>query len=152
MQIGVFRREHLPAFVALNREWLVQYGLLEQPDEEQLADPWTHILNPGGQLFVATDEGVLVGTCAIAPVGDGVMELVKLAVSEQARGKGLGRLLVQQCLEFARERGFRRVVLLSNSQLQSALRIYESLGFRHRPVPADSHYLTADVYMELDLK
>jgi putative acetyltransferase len=64
---------------------------------------------------------------------------------------GLGRQLVKACLKYAGESGMRRVVLLSNSRLTAALRLYEELGFQHRPMPADLEYQTADVYMELDL-
>lgn len=151
MKIEPFRPEHAQAFDALNRAWLVGHNLLEPPDEEQLGDPWRHILAPGGQIFVAACEGVVLGTCAIVPLPDGTCELAKLAVSPEARGQGIGRHLVEACLACARQKGIPRVVLLSNSQLKSAIRLYEGLGFQHRPLPADSHYLTADVYMELDL-
>lgn len=149
--ITPFQREHAAAFDALNRAWLVDHHLLEGPDEEQLTDPWTHILDPGGQIFVALEGTEVVGTCAVVPLADGTLELAKLTVSPKTRGQGVGRSLVEACLDFARERGVPRVVLLSNSQLTSAVRLYQSLGFRHQPVPADSHYLTADVYMELEL-
>lgn len=151
VRIEPFRREHSAAFDELNRDWLVKHNLLEPPDEEQLADPWTHILNPGGQVFVALEGAEVLGTCAVAPQHNGSWELVKLAVSASARGKGIGRRLVEECLRYARERGVPRVVLLSNSQLHSAVKLYESLGFQHRPVPPDSHYVTADIYMELEL-
>jgi len=151
MRIEPFRREHARAFDALNRAWLVGHNLLEPPDAEQLSDPWRHILTPGGQIFVAAREAVVLGTCAIVPLPDGTCELAKLAVSPEARGEGIGRRLVEACLAYAHEKGIRRVVLFSNSQLTSAIRLYEGLGFQHRPLPADSHYLTADVYMELDL-
>jgi hypothetical protein len=42
-------------------------------------------------------------------------------------------------------------MLLSNSQLQPAIRLYESMGFMHRPVPAVTKYEIADVYMVLDV-
>jgi hypothetical protein len=42
-------------------------------------------------------------------------------------------------------------LVLSNSQLQQAIRLYESMGFTHRPVPAVTKYEIADVYMVLDL-
>jgi ribosomal protein S18 acetylase RimI-like enzyme len=151
VRIEPFRREQAPAFDALNRAWLVGYDLLEPPDEEQLSDPWTHILGPGGQIFVAVRSAEVVGTCAIVPLQDGTCELVKLAVSPAARGLGIGRRLVKACLDYAREKGLSRVVLLSNSQLRPAIHLYQALGFRHRPVPADAHYRTADIYMELVL-
>jgi putative acetyltransferase len=149
--IDTFRPEHGQGFAELNRAWLMAYGLLEPPDEDQLADPWGQVIVPGGQIFVALRGQDVVGTCAVVPCLPGVMELLKLAVAPAAQGLGLGRRLVEACLKHAAERGTRRVVLLSNSRLTAALRLYEGLGFRHRPMPSDLEYETADVYMELDL-
>ena len=85
------------------------------------------------------------------PRSDRVWELVKLAVSPEERGRGLGRLLSSLALEYAEDRGAKKVVLVSSSKLAAAVRLYESLGFRHAPMPADPGYATADVYMELEL-
>jgi predicted N-acetyltransferase YhbS len=79
------------------------------------------------------------------------LALAKLAVAPDARGQGVGRRLVEACLDHARAVGAPRVVLLSNSQLTSALKLYRALGFVPAPVPEGSHYVTADVYMELTL-
>ena len=149
--IDRFSPEDRHAFAALNRAWLSEYGLLEAPDERQLADPHREIIAAGGQIFVARRGGEVVGTCAIVPHEPEVLELAKLVVIPAVQGLGVGRRLVQACLTFARERGARRVMLLSNSRLGSALRLYEGLGFRRAPVPPDAAYVTADVYMELDL-
>jgi hypothetical protein len=43
------------------------------------------------------------------------------------------------------------MMLMSNSQLQPAIRLYESMGFVHRPIPAVTKYAVANVYMVLDL-
>jgi putative acetyltransferase len=151
VHIETFRPEHEQAFATLNRAWLVQHGLLEPPDENQLANPQGTILAPGGQIFVAVRDEDVLGTCAVIPHGAGVVELAKLTVTPAAQGQGLGRRLVEACLAFAREHDIRRVVLVSSSRLPAALRLYEAMGFRHRPLPADVAYATADVYMELDL-
>jgi putative acetyltransferase len=151
VHIETFRPEHEQAFATLNRAWLVQHGLLEPPDENQLANPQGTILAPGGQIFVAVRDEDVLGTCAVIPHGAGVVELAKLTVAPAAQGQGLGRRLVEACLAFAREHDIRRVVLVSSSRLPAALRLYEAMGFRHRPLPADVAYATADVYMELDL-
>jgi GNAT superfamily N-acetyltransferase len=151
VHIQTFRPEHEQAFATLNRAWLVQHGLLEPPDEDQLANPQGTILAPGGQIFVAVRDEDVLGTCAVIPHGAGVVELAKLTVAPAAQGQGLGRRLVEACLAFAREHDIRRVVLVSSSRLPAALRLYEAMGFRHRPLPADVAYATADVYMELDL-
>ena len=149
--IDTFRPDDQPAFDALNRAWLTEYGLLEAPDERQLTDPVGEILSPGGQIFVARRNDEVVGTCAVVPHADGVLELLKLTVAPAAQGLGLGRRLVEACLVHARGRGARRLVLLSSSKLGAALRLYEGLGFRRAPMPPDAVYVTADVYMELDL-
>jgi len=149
--IETFRPSDQQAFAELNRAWLTEYGLLEAPDERQLANPVQEIIGPGGQIFVARRSGEVVGTCAVLPHDAAVLELLKLAVAPEAQGLGLGRRLVEACLAYARDRGARRLVLLSNSRLGAALRLYEGLGFRRLPLPPDAAYVTADVYMELDL-
>ena len=151
VRIETFRPEHAPAFDALNRAWLVSNDLIEIHDEEQLTDPFGRVIFAGGQIFVATTGTRVVGTCAMIPVGPDAFELAKLAVDPASQGQGIGHRLVDACLAYARERGARRVVLLSNSRLKAALHLYESYGFQHRPVPPDAPYVTTDIYMELTL-
>lgn len=151
VRIEAFRAEHAAAFEALNRAWLVDHGLYEAPDEAQLSNPWGTIIEPGGQIFVALRRDEVLGTCAVIPHQTGIFELAKLAVAPQARGRGLGRALAEACVGLARRRGIGRIVLLSSSRLGAALSLYESVGFRRRPLPPDVPYATADVYMELDL-
>lgn len=146
--IRPYRASDLAAWDALNRAWLVSHQLLEEPDEQHLRNPEGEILAKGGVIRVAERQGVVVGTCGLEPVGDRVYELVKVTVDPSAQGRGIGRQLIESCLAEARRLGAAKVVLLSNSQLTAALRLYRSLGFVDRPVPAEAHYVTADVYME----
>jgi putative acetyltransferase len=150
--IDTYRPEHARAFAELNRAWLVENDLLEPLDEQQLQHPDREILAPGGQIFVALSGEEVLGTCAAIPHGPGVFELAKLAVSSGARGQGVGRKLVTACVSWARQRAARRLVLVSNSRLRPALRLYETFGFEHRTPPSPLAYSTADVYMELDLE
>ncbi len=87
------------------------------------------------------------------PVGDGVVELVKMAVSPAHQGHGTGRRLITAALDRARALGARRVALESNSGLASAVHLYEAFGFRHldHDEVAPSPYVRADVHMVLDL-
>ena len=149
--IDVFRREHAQRFGELNREWLEHYNLMEESEEEQLADPQTHFIDGGGQIFVALHDGDVIGTCAVMPHGDDELELAKLTVAPAYRGHGIARQLVERCIDYGRERRACRLMLLSNSQLQGALRLYESMGFRYRPVPAVTQYAVANVCMALAL-
>jgi ribosomal protein S18 acetylase RimI-like enzyme len=151
IEIDTLRPEHATRFAELNRAWLDEYHLMEHSEEAQLADPQAHFVDVGGQIFVALYENSVVGTCAVLPRDTEEFELAKLTVSPECRGHGIARRLVERCIAFARARGVRRVMLVSNSQLQPALRLYESLGFEYRPVPAGTKYEVADVCMVLDL-
>ena len=150
--ITTLRPEHVAAFEALNREWLVSNELLEPADEPHLTDPEGRIVAAGGQVFVALEDEMVIGTCGVVPTQPDEFEVVKLAVASSARGRGIGRQLVNACLAHARQLGARQVVLLSNSRLVPALRLYEKVGFRYAPLPASNPYATGDVYMVLDLR
>lgn len=151
MIITTLRPEHVATFEALNREWLVAHGLLEPADEPHLTDPEGRIIAAGGQVFVALENETVIGTCGVVPTQPDEFEIVKLAVATSARGRGIGRQLVNACLAHVRQLGARQVVLLSNSRLVAALRLYERVGFRYAPLPASNPYATGDVYMVLDL-
>lgn len=151
LEIVPFHPGHAAAFYALNRAWLEEHELYEPADEVQLANPEREILEPGGAILVALRDGAVVGTAAVIPHGPGEMELAKVTVAHVARGAGIGRRLTEACIAEARARGARRLVLVSSSRLGTALRLYESMGFVHKPIPAVLPYESADVYMELEL-
>ncbi len=146
-----YRPEFAEDFARLNREWLEHYFTVEPRDEEYLRDPAGRILAPGGEIFFAVQGARVVGTCAAIPEGDGQFELAKLCVTPSAQGAGIGRALAGAVVAFARTQGARCVSLVSSSRLTPAIRLYESMGFRHRPFKGERPYVDADVYMELDL-
>lgn len=136
---------------ALNRVWLEQHNLLEDGDLKHLQHPEESILAPGGEIFFAVRADQVVGTCAVIPRQPGEVELIKLTVTDQVRGQGIGRRLTEHAIDWARRRGAAKVVLVSATPLKDALRLYERLGFTYGPMPADTGYETADIYMELAL-
>jgi len=141
------------AFRTLNEEWISRYFVLEKKDRETLGDPENMIVRKGGKVFLAYAQGDAVGCVALIPMGDGVYELSKMAVSPQMRGQGIGRRILEHAIAQARELGARSLFLGSNSVLKSAVHLYESIGFRHVP-PEDlpeMHYARADVFMRLAL-
>ncbi len=80
--------------------------------------------------WIAEVDGERTG-CVFLVSGDepGVAKLRILLVTPKGRGLGLGGRLVEECLAFAREAGYRRVTLWTNDVLVSARRIYQSFGF-----------------------
>jgi putative acetyltransferase len=145
--------ENGAAFRTLNEEWITRYFILEEHDREVLGDPESAILRAGGQVFMAYIERETVGCVALIPTGDGIYELSKMAVAPQYRGCGIGRRLIHFTIEQAKLMGAKSLFLGSSTKLPNAVRLYESVGFRHVPrerVPP-LLYDRTDVFMEMDL-
>ncbi len=140
-------------FRQLNQEWITRYFAMEPKDEASLADPRGSILDRGGRIFLAVRNDRPVGCCALLAMSPGEFEVAKMAVTESAQGAGIGRRLLEKMVAEARAGGAHRLYLETNHALGPAIRLYESVGFRHiapeRVVP--SPYARADVYMELYL-
>lgn len=148
ISIVAFRQEDAADFRTINLEWLDKYGLTEAPDLLVLNDPQGEIIDKGGAIFLAKSEGVVVGTAALMKETPIQYELVKMGVVDAYKGKGISKMLMEACLQQANVFGAKRVYLQSNSQLKTAIGLYEKYGFKHIPVQ-DAHYVTADVMMEL---
>lgn len=138
-------------FERLNREWIEAHFAIEAEDLRLFANPRAEIVERGGEIFFAVDGDEAVGTVAMVEHGAGAFELAKMAVTPRCKGRGIGRLLMDAALGFAKERGKHEIVLLTNSSLTPALRLYESVGFVARPVVADGRFARADVEMTLSL-
>jgi putative acetyltransferase len=150
-QVVPFRTDLAHYFGALNREWIERYFVVEEADFIVFNDPLTAIVEPGGQIFFVTVGDEVFGTCAVIRCNSKLYELAKMAVSPVARGRGYGDLLVERAVEFARVAEAETLMLLSNSSLVPALRLYEKHGFRSVPVSTPHHYSRVDVQMELSL-
>ena len=148
--IEPYNDSHFSSFRDLNMEWLLLYNLAEEPDFRVLADPRGQILEKDGFIWVALNDGTVVGTAALMKEEHGSYELAKMSVAPEFRGKGVGRMLITTCIEKARSIGAGKIELFSNHQLVSALKLYESVGFRYVPV-SNSPFETADIKMELTL-
>lgn len=138
-------------FKRLNCEWIEKYFTLEAADYQSLDHPEKKILQPGGHIYLARHNHEIVGTCALLKMTDDTFELAKMAVAEQAQGKGIGWKLGQAAIRKARELGAQTLCLESNTILEPAINLYQKLGFRKvtgRPTP----YARCNIQMELSLK
>lgn len=122
-----------PFFYDINKEWISDMFVMEATDEAVLSDPDQYILSKGGViLFVRSGDGPIVGTGALMPVDDaGTFELTKMGVMSSSRGEKAGEFLLAALIKRAQDMGVRRLFLLTNSDCQAAIHLYEKLGFRH---------------------
>ncbi|MBX7170627.1 MAG: GNAT family N-acetyltransferase [Pyrinomonadaceae bacterium] len=105
--------------------------------------------------FVAFVDEKLVGGSGIFPT-DGlppkVCELVKLYLSPEARGIGLGIRLIQKCFETAKEMGYEKIYLETREKMKMAVPLYEKLGFAYLEKPlANSGHHSTNIWMIKDL-
>ena len=147
-----YREEFRAAFDALNREWIEKYFTLEPADREILGDPDGKIIDEGGQVFFVVERGEILGTCAILRHTPDEYEIAKMAVAITARGRGLGDLLMDACIAFARGREARRLIIVSNTRLEPAIRLYRKHGFVQVPLASDARYKRANIRLEMELQ
>jgi GNAT superfamily N-acetyltransferase len=106
-----------------------EYGL-DTTFEPYVAKPLSDfVLSGSGRLWVAEEGDRTLGSIAVVDAEEGVGQIRWFLLMPEARGKGLGRRLLEAALDYCRERRFRRVYLWSFSDLDAALALYERAGF-----------------------
>lgn len=140
-------------FYELNIEWLQTHFYVEPYDEEVLSKPEKYIINKGGHIFFVKEDDTILGTVALMPTKNPlVLELTKMAVLPNSRGKKIGQKLLQYCIDFAKEKQLKALMLYSARKLENAIYIYRKYGFIELELEKDSPYKRSDIKMELNLK
>lgn len=127
-----FQPAHQPAFQRFYQEWFTScfHQPTEPMDDLVLTQPEKAILQKGGAILVACENTQVAGFVALKKTGVAEMELTKMIIRPQSRGKGVGELLCVAILERAASLGATSVILYSHSSLRAALALYRKLGFQ----------------------
>ena len=82
------------------------------------------------RLWIAEQDGEIIGSIMCAKASETVAQLRVLLVEPRARCLGVGTRLVDECIGFARSAGYEKIILLTQSLLEAARKVYERAGFR----------------------
>jgi putative acetyltransferase len=98
------------------------------------------------EYYVVEEEGKIIGGAGIAPlegeIAEDICELQKMYFLQQARGKGVGYMMIHKCLDYAKEQEYEKCYLETMPYMESARKLYKKVGFipLEKPIGDTGHY------------
>ena len=124
-------------------------------EDKSLDDMHGTYQNSGMKYFVVEEDGKLIGGCGIAPLtgtDENICELQKMYFLPEARGRGIGAEMMQICLDFAKDAGYKQCYLETLPYMEHARKLYARTGFRSLDKPmGDTGHYNCTMWMLLDL-
>ena len=159
MFIRTIREDDNKALATIIRDTLAEFKA-NKPGTVYYDDTTDHlseIFKAGNSIyFVAEQQGEILGGSGIYPTTNlpaATCELVKFYLSANARGKGVGKLLLQKCIKAAKEMGYTKMYLETMPELTIAIPMYEKFGFTYLPAAqGSSGHTGCDVWMIKNLE
>ena len=126
------READAPDVFNILRTVLQGYGLQANPEvtDKDLSDIKAYYVEAGGCFRVVEDNGVVIGSYGLFPISEHGCELRKMYLLPDYQGLGIGKKMMDEALTLAREKGFKEMVLETNTVLAKATRLYQRYGFR----------------------
>ncbi len=118
--------------MALHVSGMREYGYGEHPPEwdNDLENVIGAYIEPGGTFFVVEEDGKPIAIGGLKKVDDETGEIKRMRVHPGYRRKGIGSIIVDNLLDFARSKGFKKVVLDTTDRQKPAIELYRKKGFR----------------------
>ena len=155
IQIRPIQLEDNPAIAKIIRTTLEEFGA-NKPGTVYFDSETDHLFElfsqtPGSAYQVALQDGKLLGGAGIFPTPNlpvGTCELVKMYLLAAARGKGVGRILIEKAFQLASNLGYQAIYLETMPELKKAIYIYEKMGFKYLNGPmGNSGHTGCDIWM-----
>ena len=118
---------------AVQQEYVARYGGPDDSPVDRL-----DFTPPRGCFVVAYDGAEPVATGGLRPAEDGAMEIKRMYVRPEWRGRGLARLVLADLEQRARDLGAKRIVLETGERQPEAIRLYETSGYER--IDGYGHY------------
>jgi len=146
------------ALASIIKKTFDEFGLPKEGTvyADKATDHLSEVFQDAGSVyFIAEEDGTVLGGCGLYPTAGlpaGCVELVKYYLAETARGKGLGKLLLDTCLEEAKNLNYAQVYLESFPSLKAAIGIYKTYGFKQLDAAlGNSGHFACNIWMLKDL-
>lgn len=148
MNVIEYEEKYKKDFIQFNTDWIIDnFGFLEAEDNETFC----HIeesLEKGAMIYFAVEDDIALAACMAKPMDEqGTWELCKLGSNKHVPHKGAGSAVFEAAMNWAISHGAKKLFILSNSKLKTALHIYEKYGF-HEVKRNDYEYVRGDIAFE----
>ena len=124
-------------------------------EDSSLNDMKAEYDKPRMAYFVVEENQKVIGCAGIAPLQKGdpeVCELQKMYFLPEARGRGIGTAMMDHCLNYAREKGYRQCYLETLPYMENAIKLYNRTGFHSLENPmGDTGHYNCSVWMIKDI-
>lgn len=108
-------------------------------------------ITKGSHYFIALQDDKIIGGAGIFPTENlplKTCELVKMYLTKEARGLGLGKLMIDECIKKAKQLGYSKMYLETMPELKKAVTVYEKFGFEYLENPlGKSGHSGCDIWM-----
>ncbi|WP_350293933.1 GNAT family N-acetyltransferase [uncultured Croceitalea sp.] len=131
MRTRTYNRNDKESIIRLVKDGLAEFGFdyLTETSESDLVDIEEEYLYSNGTFLVLENENGLLGTGGIKEIGEGIYKIRKMYVHKSQRGKGYGKQILTQLIDFAIWKKAKKVVLETSVRMTSAIALYKNFGF-----------------------
>ncbi len=153
MRVIPFEPRYKSDFIEMNEAWISEMFRLEPEDQRLLNEVESEIAR-GAQIFFTIDEETnrAASCCMVAPFNDEEWEIEKFATRKEFARRGAGTAALRACVEYAKSKGCKKLLIVSNTKCEQALRLYYKEGFKEIPVDKERFpFERGNISFEMDL-